>query len=272
MKTGLLFGVAVIVLAGTVVGGVADVWAACVPTKDCTTLGYKYTTSQCAGKGLACPFDTSKWTCTNPADIPTKGYCCNNIEPSSSYYKNCQKTGQPDCNQMEQACLNTGGTPKYTLQGATGTLENGDIFKNDYMICLCSYINTKESCAAECKGAPTGKSCVNSDDKKTYYESCGASTCSSGQICSSGTCKTVATSGYCCGHFECGFDAKSHPRDSDCLYFWGISCYQHCITYGYPDCDDMYASCSRYGRPKFDTCLTSADYKFIYSNAHIECQ
>ena len=35
-------------------------YAACTPALDCAELGYKYSSSECAGVGVRCPFNTSK--------------------------------------------------------------------------------------------------------------------------------------------------------------------------------------------------------------------
>lgn len=204
MKTGLLFGVAVIVLAGTVVGGVADVWAACVPTRDCTTLGYKYTAAQCNGKGVACPFDTTLWSCVLPA--PAEGYCCGHASQcgmsgtsntndsycqgrwGKSCYRHCREDyGASDCEDMWASCRAQGGTPVFQ-QCYTYDLYYNFGYGSDWRCEMCSFSETKESCAAQCKAVGTN-SCTKNGT--TYYESCGASTCKSGQTCQNGTCKMM---------------------------------------------------------------------------------
>ncbi len=174
MKTGLLLSVARVVVIGTVVGGAAEVWAACTTTPNCESLGYQYCASECPNGSVACPFDSNKRFCFSPKP--------------------------------------------YTV--------------------------TAETCSSQCLNVGT-KSCTKNGI--TYYESCGASTCSSGQTCSNGTCRSpVAASGYCCGYSGCGYSGTSHSNDSVCQSYYGESCYNRCMRY-YPTCDDMRASCRAQG-------------------------
>ena len=140
MKKGMLITVAgMALLAGT-----ADVRAACIPTQDCASLGYKYTAAQCPDGAIACPFDTSKFFCMNPTDdsgsttpdpapsVPTSGYCCgytnycgysggtSNSDDSNcrsswgrSCYEQCKSYGYPDCTDMHASCRASGGTPVF---------------------------------------------------------------------------------------------------------------------------------------------------------------
>lgn len=188
MKIKLLLSVMTVGATIAAVGGAANVRAACVPTKDCATLGYKYTAAQCNGEGVACPFDTSKFFCFEPQ--------------------------------------------------------------------ICNYTITAETCSSQCKSVGT-KSCTKNGT--TYYEACGSSMCASGQICSSGTCKAVAISGYCCGHAsQCSMSGTSSSDDSYCQSNLGKSCYQYCReNWGEPDCEDMWASCrAQGGTPVFQSCYS----------------
>lgn len=134
------------------------------------------------------------------------------------------------------------------------------------------YTITAESCAAECKNVGT-KSCTKGG--MTYYESCGASTCSSGQICDNGTCRSPApTSGLCCGYTNyCGYSGgTSNSYDSSCRSYYGISCYNECKSYGYPDCTDMHASCrASGGSPVFQRCY-GPDDRFCSHRAKFSCE
>ena len=194
MKIKLLLSVMTVGATIAAVGGVAEVWAACVPTKDCATLGYKYTAAQCNGKGVACTFDTTRYNCAN----------------------------------------------------------------------LCTYTITADTCSSQCLNVGT-KSCTRGG--VTYYESCGTSMCSSGKSCYNGTCYTpVAKSGYCCGYFNgCGFSGgTSSSNASNCQSYYGRSCYNQCKIYGYPDCNDMQASCrASGGTPVFQYC----DYGDLYGTS-----
>ena len=119
MKKGMLITVAgMALLAGT-----ADVRAACIPTQDCASLGYKYTAAQCPDGAIACPFDTSKFFCMEPQTCDytyTAESCaanCQNVGSSScvrngtTYYASC---GSSKCSN-NQACEN--GTCRYVPPG-----------------------------------------------------------------------------------------------------------------------------------------------------------
>ncbi len=110
MRKGMLITVAgMALLAGT-----ADVRAACIPTQDCASLGYKYTAAQCPDGAIACPFDTSKFFCTasqtcNYAYVAeTCTFNCRNVGSSScvrngtTYYDSC---GSSKCS-TSQTCNN----------------------------------------------------------------------------------------------------------------------------------------------------------------------
>ena len=86
MRKGMLITVAgMALLAGT-----ADVRAACIPTEDCASLGYKYTAAQCPDGAIACPFDTSKFFCMEPQT-------CNYTYTAESCAANCQNVGSSSC-------------------------------------------------------------------------------------------------------------------------------------------------------------------------------
>ena len=119
----------------------------------------------------------------------------------------------------------------------------------------CDYTYTAETCAAQCKNVGSS-SCVRNGT--TYYQSCGSSKCSSGQTCNNGTCVSNApVSGWCCGYTTyCEYDGEtSNSYDSSCQSYWGISCYQRCKSYGYPDCSELHANCrASGGTPVFQLC------------------
>ena len=86
MRKGMLITVAgMALLAGT-----ADVRAACIPTQDCASLGYKYTAAQCPDGAIACPFDTSKFFCMEPQT-------CDYTYTAESCAANCQNVGTSSC-------------------------------------------------------------------------------------------------------------------------------------------------------------------------------
>ena len=140
MKKGMLITVAGMALFA----GTADVRAACIPTQDCASLGYKYTAAQCPDGAIACPFDTSKFFCMNPTDdsgsttpdpapsVPTEGGCCgytyncgyqggtwssfDNLcqdRFGMSCYKICSQRNKVTCADMEANCRASGGTPVF---------------------------------------------------------------------------------------------------------------------------------------------------------------
>ena len=212
MKTGLLFGVAGVIAVG-VVGGAANVRAACVPIADCTSLGYKYTAAQCNGKGVACPFDTTLWSCVPPA--PASGHCCGyfngcgyNGGTSSSYDRNCQSHygrscyaqcksyGYPDCNDMQDSCR---------AQGNTSSLQN----------------------------------CFTSDADGYHF----------GSYLRCEKPEPASIEGYCCGYTNyCGYSGgTSSSYDDFCLLHKKKSCYDYCKYRGYPDCPDMHTNCRASG-------------------------
>ncbi len=87
MMKRLLFGVAGI----TVAGMAADIWAACVPVKDCDALGYKYAAADCAGKGVVCPFDTTKFYCPSAAES------CSYSKIEATCVAECKNVGSRSC-------------------------------------------------------------------------------------------------------------------------------------------------------------------------------
>ncbi len=132
MRKGMLITVAgMALLAGT-----ADVRAACIPTQDCASLGYKYTAAQCPDGAIACPDDSGSTTPDPAPSVPTSGYCCGYTTycgysgGTSSYsdsscrsywgrscYEQCKSYGYPDCTDMHARCRASGGTPVF--QGCT---------------------------------------------------------------------------------------------------------------------------------------------------------
>ena len=86
MKKGLLLGIAGMAAAA----GTANVRAACIPTQDCAELGYKYTSSECSGDRIACPFDTSKFFCFEPQ-------ICNYSYTAASCSSQCKSVGSTSC-------------------------------------------------------------------------------------------------------------------------------------------------------------------------------
>ena len=107
MRKGLLMSAAGLLLAGS-----GTAYGACTPVLDCASLGYKYSSSECSGSGVACPFDTSKYFCAEPCTYTvTKATCdsqCKNVgdkactKNGTVYYEAC---GSSKCSSG-QSCNN----------------------------------------------------------------------------------------------------------------------------------------------------------------------
>ena len=111
MKKGMLITVAgMALLAGT-----ADVRAACIPTQDCASLGYKYTAAQCPDGAIACPFDTSKFFCMEPQT-------CNYTYTAESCAANCLNVGSSSCVRNGTTYYASCGSSKCS---SDQTCENG---------------------------------------------------------------------------------------------------------------------------------------------------
>ena len=88
----------------------------------------------------------------------------------------------------------------------------------------------------------------------------------------------IPTSGYCCGYSDCGFDGTSNSNDSICQNYYGRSCYEQCKYRGYPDCNDMEASCRASGGTSFFflNCSSYVDSSYTdggsYRYAYFACQ
>ena len=69
---------------------------------------------------------------------------------------------------------------------------------------------------------------------------------------------SVPTSGKCCGYInECGYSGgTSSSNDYYCQSYYGKSCYISCKQRGFPDCNDMQASCQAAGgTPVIKSCF-----------------
>ncbi|MBP3346253.1 MAG: hypothetical protein J6L86_04390 [Alphaproteobacteria bacterium] len=82
----------------------------------------------------------------------------------------------------------------------------------------------------------------------------------------------IPKEGGCCGYSGCGYNAMSHSSDSYCQLDFGMSCYNKCIKNGYPDCNDMQASCrASGGTPVFDKCnMVLVSYNVL--DAYFTCK
>ena len=175
---------------------------------------------------------------------------------------------------VRAACTTTPNCESLGYQYCASECPNGSVacpFDSNKHFCFSPnpYTVTAETCAAECKNVGS-QSCTRGG--VTYYESCGSSKCSSGQICSSGTCKTVPKEGECCGYNRCRYSGTSHTDDDRCQDYYGESCYNYCMR-SYPTCNDMWASCrAQGGTPVFQNCDGSGSYgAYLYYYASFVC-
>ena len=248
MRKGLLLSAAELLLAGS-----GTAYGACTPVLDCTSLGYKYSSAECSGSGVACPFNTSKYFCAEPCTYTVTKATCDS---------QCKNVGDKACTKNGTVYYESCGSSKC---GTGYTCTNGSCTST------CNYSYTAASCSSQCKSVGS-TSCVK--DGTTYYSSCGSSLCSSGQTCSNGTCKSpVAASGYCCGYTNyCGYSGgTSSSYDSNCQSYYGTSCYNRCKSYGWPDCNDMHASCrAQGGSPVVQACTSNDGY--VLSLANFSCE
>ena len=216
--------------------------AECIPSPDCVEIGY--TATSCTGDSLKCPFDTSKLFCV-PCD--------------SSYQYTCTQTGQKG---------------------------KGASCDGKYIECECSdgYDLVDGNCVISCvytlTSLPTGCSAVADSCVKngtTYYSST-CTSCKSGYIINSGTCKANACSGYysdkngCAKYTTCQSGSIRKYQCSSCNegYVWhsdtcwadscdgfqgdglGCSVYTTCLsgdttTYNCSACESGYTLCEKNG-------------------------
>ena len=110
MKTGLLMSA-----AGMVIISAANAQAACIPTNDCAELGYKYSSSECSGSGVACPFDTTKFFCFEPQ-------ICNYTITAATCSSQCKNVGSKSCIKNGVTYYESCGT---SMCSSSQTCENG---------------------------------------------------------------------------------------------------------------------------------------------------
>ena len=202
--------------AGLLLAGSGTAYSACTPVLDCVSLGYRYSSSECSGSGVACPFDTSKYFCAEPCTYTVTKATCDS---------QCKNVGDKACTKN--------GTVYYE---ACGSSKCGTGYKctNGSCTSTCNYSYTAASCSSQCKSVGS-TSCVK--DGTTYYSSCGSLLCSSGQTCNNGTCKSSMTGRYyyCCDSSYCGN-------------------YSYCRQY-YSDCSSYHTKCRNGGgAPVFQGC------------------
>ena len=215
MRKGLLMSAAGLLLAGS-----GTAYGACTPVLDCVSLGYRYSSSECSGSGVACPFDTSKYFCAEPCTYTVTKATCDS---------QCKNVGDKACTKN--------GTVYYE---SCGSSKCGTGYKctNGSCTSTCNYSYTAASCSSQCKSVGS-TSCVK--DGTTYYSSCGSSLCSSGQTCNNGTCESSMKGQYyyCCDRSYCGDYSECMRFYSDCSSYHakcrnggGTRVFQYCVNPG----------------------------------------
>ena len=131
MRKGLLLSAAGLLLAGS-----WTAYGACTPVLKCASLGYKYSSSECSGNGVACPFDTSKYFCAKPCIyMETEASCTSQCKSTNGtpctrggvkYYPSC---GSSKCSSG-QICNN--GTCQYNMSGTHFYCCDDDGYGCDY--------------------------------------------------------------------------------------------------------------------------------------------
>ena len=234
MRKGLLMSAAGLLLAGS-----GTAFGACTPVLDCASLGYKYSSSECSGSGVACPFNTSKYFCAEPCTYTVTKATCDS---------QCKNVG-------DQACTKN-GTVYYKACGSN-KCGTGYTCTNGSCTSTCNYSYTAASCSSQCKSVGS-TSCVK--DGTTYYSSCGSSLCSGSQTCSNGTC----------------IDNKPF-KTYDCCDESGIYCstsyYSECKSYwGNPDCKTMIQEVKNTGcSPRIEGCDSQTGQGSHYLGVRIFC-
>ncbi len=226
MRKGLLLSAAGLLLAGS-----GTAYGACTPVLDCTSLGYKYSSAECSGSGVACPFNTSKYFCAEP---------CTYTVTKSSCDSQCKNVGDKACTKNGTVYYESCGSSKC---GADEQCSGGSC------VSTCSYTVTEASCTSQCKST-NGTPCTRGGVK--YYPSCGSSKCSSGQTCNNGTCQSnmSGTYFYCCD--DVGYGCRNYYGD--------------CRNYtSYGDCSDVVSDYKSRGcSPVFQGC-GNCDYNYSSS-------
>lgn len=161
MRKGLLLGIAGIAAAV----GTPNVRAACIPTQDCAELGYKYTSSECSGDRIACPFDTSKFFCFEPQ-------ICNYSYTVASCSKQCKNVGTNACTRNGTVYYEACGASKCSSEQ---TCNNGTcvspVAKSGWCCGYsgCGYSGTSHSNDSYCQ-RNYGESCYKRCMR--YYPDC----------------------------------------------------------------------------------------------------
>ncbi len=159
-----------ITVAGmALLAGTADVRAACIPTEDCASLGYKYTAAQCPDGGIACPFDTTKFFCMEPQT-------CDYTYTAEACAANCLNPGSASCSKngitYYQSCGSSKCSSNQTCNNGTcytPVAKSGDCCG---YTTYCEYSGgTSNSYDHNCRKYYSGKSCYE-QCKSNGYPDC----------------------------------------------------------------------------------------------------
>ena len=176
MRKGLLLSAAGLLLVGS-----STAYGACTPVLKCASLGYKYSSSECSGSGVACPFDTSKYFCAEPCTYTvTKATCdsqCKNVgdkacvKNGTIYYEAC---GSSKCSSG-QTCNNGACESNVPTEG--GCCDNIGKYCGTYSYCnsrtiLPDCLDIMGSCRVS-GGTPVSQGCDSignyGEDRFNFY-------------------------------------------------------------------------------------------------------
>ncbi len=216
--------------------------------------------SECMVTSRSCPYGCSFYNdCDKCVECAENPDC--DVSPVSCTY-GCASTNSCDI------CISCASNPDCDVESKY--CSYGCASYNSCQKCVaceeepaCTYSLTASDCSAECRSVGSS-SCVQ--DGTTYYASCGASTCGSGQSCSNGTCVDDCTplndeencswgskscSDNCGGYRNCCKTASEYCTESG--YSSGATCdkgqtAETCAA------DSGYKKCTGAGCPASQTC------------------
>ena len=282
-------------------------YASCGSSK--CSYGQNCSNGTCITPAPSCTYQYTAQSCSSECRYTGYNSC---VRSGITYYESCGtsycnygeecnngicKTTTPNCNYTITAadctrqCKNVGSVSctkngmTYYQSCGSSKCASGETCENGTCNFQCIYQNTASDCARQCKN-PGNKSCVRNGT--TYYESCGSSYCTAGQTCNGyGKCESGGSSGggdvsnptpkegSCCGYINyCGYSGgTSNSYDNNCYSYDSKTCYNECKSRGYPDCNDMHASCrASGGTPVFQHCTYPGNGTYGVAYVDYSCQ
>ena len=201
------------------------------PESACTyTFTADYCSSQCKNAGTtSCKKNGTTYYASCGSSKCSYGQNCNNgtcvtPAPSCTYQYTTQSCAS-ECKYTGYNSCVRNGTTYYQSCGTSYCLGNEVC---EYGICKtpivnCTYQYTEDNCRKQCKSIDSNsKYCLRNGI--IYYETCGASKCSSGQTCENGTC-----------NFQCIYQYTASDCANLCKNIGSKSCIRNGTTY-YESC------------------------------------